>query len=183
MNDKAEKVYGESFFELCLEECPDKLPDVFAELNKLNEIFGENPELTKLMGTPTISTEEKLQLIKEIIENGNVSELCGNLLCVLAERGRFNCYGGIVKHFRENYNRHFRIAEITVTTSEPLTEVLREKIIARMSEVTGKTVTLSEKLDPAIIGGIVIDYGSTRYDGSVKARLNAIKSELGSIIA
>lgn len=183
MNDKAEKVYGEAFFELCLEESPDKLKDIFAELTSLQEIFAENPELTKIMDTPTITVEEKLSLIKDIVASGNVSEYSGNLLCILAERGRFGCYNGIVKNFRAKYNEHFKIAEIVVTTSTPLTDELREKITKKMSEVTGKTVSIREKVDAGIIGGIVIDYGSTRYDGSVSARLNAIKNELSSIIA
>lgn len=183
MNDKAEKVYGEAYFELCMEECPDKLKDICEELNTLCEIFYENPELVKIMGTPTITAEEKLALTKEIIESGGVSEFSGNLLCVLAERGRFNCFEGIVKNFRDKYNDYFKITEITVTTSVPLTDELRSKIITKMSQVTGQTVTLKEKISADIIGGIVIDHGSTRYDGSVKARLNAIKNELGSIIA
>lgn len=183
MNEKAEKVYGEAFFELCLEETPDKLKDVFEELTQLSEIFGNEPDIVKLMCTPTVSVEEKVSLTKEIIESGNISEFCGNLLCVLAERGRFSCFDGIVKHFRAKYNEHFRIAEITVTTSEPLSDAMRQKIVAKMSEITGKTISVREKLDPAIIGGIVIDYGTTRYDGSVRARLNALKNELGSIIA
>ncbi len=183
MNDKAEKIYSEAFFSLCLEECPDKLKDIAEELYALEKIFGENPELTKLMGTPTVAVAEKLSLIKDIVSSGGVSEYTGNLLCVLAERGRFGCFSGIVKCFREAFNEHFRIAEIVVTTSAPLNDELRSKIAAKMSEVTGRTVTIREKLDPDIIGGIVIDYGTTRYDGSVRARLNAIKKELGSVIA
>ncbi len=183
MNDKAEKVYSEAFFELCMEECPDKLEGVAQELSALEAIFSDNPELVKIMGTPTVAAEEKLSLMKDIIKSGNVSEYTGNLLCVLAERSRFGCFGGIVKCFRAKYNEHFKIAEIVVTTSTPLSEDMRGKIVAKMSEVTGKTVTIREKLDPDIIGGIVIDYGSTRYDGSVRARLNAIKNELGSVIA
>ncbi|MBQ9948656.1 MAG: ATP synthase F1 subunit delta [Oscillospiraceae bacterium] len=183
MNEKAEKVYGESFFELCLEESADRLKDTAAELDALSAIFAENPEFAKVMDTPTISVEEKVSLIKDIITDGNVSEYTGNLLCVLAERGRFSCWNGIVKHFRAKYNEHFRIAEIIVTASAPLTEDMRAKITAKMSEITGKSITICEKVDPAIIGGVIIDYGSTRYDGSVRARLNALKNELGSIIA
>lgn len=182
MNDKAEKVYGEAFFELCLEELADKAGDILAELDALDGIFSENAELEKLMSTPTVPIEEKLGLMREIITSGNVSELCGNLLCVLAERGRFNCFGGIVKTYRAMYNEHFRIAEITVTTKEPLTDKLRSDIIARMSAVTGKKISVKEKIDADIIGGIIIDYGSTRYDGSVKARLNALKNDLSSIM-
>ena len=183
MNDKAEKVYSEAFFELCLEECPDKLKDVEEELSALESIFSDNPELMKLMGTPTIAADEKISLMKDIISSGKISEFTGNLLCVLAEKGRFGCFDGVVKCFRAKYNEHFKIAEIVVTTSEPLSDDMRSKIAAKMSQVTGKTVTIREKLDPDIIGGVVIDYGSTRYDGSVRARLNAIKNELGSVIA
>ncbi len=183
MNDKAEKVYGEAFFELCVEECSDKLPDILKELEALDGIFGADPDIIKLMSLPTVSVEEKVSLMKDIISEGKVSELCGNLLCVLAERNRFNCFGGIVKSFRLLYNEHSKIAEITVTTSQPLTADMAAKIKARMTEVTGKSVSIKEVIDPAIIGGIIIDHGSTRYDGSVKARLNALKNELGSIMA
>ena len=183
MNDKAEKVYGEAFFELCLEECSGKLPDILAELEALDAVFAADPDIVKLMSLPTIPVDEKIQLVKDIISTGNVSELCGNLLCVLAERGRFGCFGGIVKSFRTLYNEHFKVAEIVVTTSKPLTAEMATKIKAKMSEVTGKTVSIKEVIDPAIIGGIIIDHGSTRYDGSVKSRLNALKNELGSIMA
>lgn len=88
--------------------------------------------------------DEKLGMIKDIIADG-VSEYTGNLLCVLTERGRMGCFSGIVKNFRALYNEHFRIAEITVTASAPLSESVREKIAAKMSEVTGKTVSIKER--------------------------------------
>ncbi|MGN1340044.1 MAG: ATP synthase F1 subunit delta [Oscillospiraceae bacterium] len=183
MNDKAEKVYAGAFFELCLEEASGALKDILAELDGLNGVFSENPDFVKLLGTPTVPVEEKLRMVKEIISDGKISELTGNLLCVLTERGRMGCFGGIVKQFRILYNEHFKIAEITVTSSSPLSEQTRDRIAAKMSEVTGKTVSIKEKVDPALIGGIVIDYGSTRYDGSVRTRLNGLKKELGGVIA
>lgn len=183
MNDKAEKVYGEAFFELTIEEASDKAGDILAELTALRDVVSDNPELVKLMGTPTIPVKEKVELVKEIIAAGNVSELTGNLLCVLAERGRFDCFIGITKQFREMYNEHYKIAEITVTTSAPLNEDTKQRIIKKMTEVTGKTVSIKEKIDPTIIGGIIIDHGSTRYDGSVKTRINALRNELGSVIS
>lgn len=182
MNDKAEKVYAEAFFELCLEEAPDRLGDILGELGALDGIFTENGDFVKLLGTPTVPVDEKLGMMKDIIADGNISELTGNLLCVLTERGRMGCFCGIVKQFRDLYNEHFKIAEITVTSSSPLSEQMRDKITAKMSEVTGKTVSIKEKVDPEIIGGIVIDYGSTRYDGSIRARLSGLRKELGGVI-
>ena len=167
---------------VCLEETPDTLKNTLGELSALDGIFREQPDFVKLLGTPTVTMDEKLGMIKDIIADG-VSEYTGNLLCVLTERGRMGCFSGIVKNFRALYNEHFRIAEITVTASAPLSESVREKIAAKMSEVTGKTVSIKEKVDPSIIGGVVIDYGSTRYDGSVRTRLNELKKELGGVIA
>lgn len=183
MNDKAEKIYGEAFFQLCCEENEKGLKDTLAELTELDKIFSQNPEFIKLMGTPTIPVDEKIALCKELGKDGGISELSGNLLCVLAERSRMSCFSGIVKQFREMYNDKFKLADIVVTSSEPLSADMKEKISAKMSQVIGKTVTVIEKVDPNIIGGIVIDYGSRRYDGSVKARLNALKAELGSVIS
>lgn len=183
MNDKAEKIYGEAFFQLCCEENESGLKDTLEELTELEKIFSQNPEFIKLMGTPTIPVDEKVSLCKEIVKDGGISELSGNMLCVLAERSRMSCFSGIVKQFREMYNDKFKLADITVTSSEPLSADMKEKISAKMSQVIGKTVSIIEKVDPNIIGGIVIDYGSRRYDGSVKARLNALKTELGSVIS
>lgn len=183
MNDKAEKVYGEAFFELCVEQNESGLKDTLEELKGLCGVFSENPEFVKLMGAPTIPAEEKVSLVKDIIKSGGVSELSGNLLCVLAEKGRMSCFEGIVRRFRELYNEKFKLAEITVTTSSPLSEKMKEQIAAKMAQIIGKTVSINEKVEQGIIGGIIIDYGSKRYDGSVKARLSALRDELGSVIA
>ncbi len=183
MNAKAEKVYGKAYFELCAEENPEGLAERLDELDSLSKVFEENWEYVKLMSTPTVPMREKLELTGEVISAGGISEICGNLLYVLTEHGRFGCFEGIVKNFRRMYNEYYNIAEITVTTGAPMSESLKERVRQKMSEITGKTVKIREKVKPDIIGGIIIDYGSTRYDGSVKARLNALKSELGSVIS
>lgn len=182
MNGKAEKVYGEAFFEIGEELGSDSMKNILEELTALSKVFDENPEFTKVMMTPTIPLNEKLDILKEIIKKGNVSEMTGNLLCLLVEKNRMNCFKGIVKEYREQYNIYFKLADITVTTPEPLSKKMREQIIKKMSQVIGSDVTLTEKIDKSLIGGIIIDYGCRRYDGSVKSRLNALSQELGSVI-
>ncbi len=182
MNDKAEKVYGEAFFELCEEQGDAVMKDILDELMALDKIFTENPEFIKLMGTPTVAVDEKISFIEEMSKSGGISELTTNLLCLLAEKSRFGCFSGIIKYFRGEYNERFKLADITVTSAKPLTDALREQIAAKMSQIIGKKVTIIERVDENLIGGVIIDYGSRRYDGSVKARLNALKNELVSII-
>ncbi len=182
MNDKAEKVYGEAFFELCEEQGDAVMKDILEELTALDGIFKENPEFVKLMSTPTVAVEEKISMVEEMSKSGGISELTTNLLCLLAEKSRFGCFSGIIKYFRAEFNERFKLADITVTSAQPLTDALREQIAAKMSQIIGKKVTIIEKVDENLIGGVVIDYGSRRYDGSVKSRLNALKNELASII-
>ncbi len=183
MNDNACKVYGDAFFSLCSEENESGLKDRLEEVTELSVIFTENPEFTKLMGTPTVPLEEKLSLVEDIAKAGGVSPLVRNLLCVLTEKGRMSCFAGIARRFRELYNDKFKLAEITVTTSSPLSAEMKSKIAEKMSKIIGKTVTINERLDKNIIGGIIVDYGSRRYDGSIKARLNELSKELSSVIA
>lgn len=182
MNDKAEKVYGEAFFELCEEQGDAVMKDILEELTALDGIFKENPEFVKLMGTPTVAVEEKISLVEEMSKAGGISEPTTNLLCLLAEKNRFGCFSGIIKYYRAEFNERFKLADITVTSAQPLTDALREQIAAKMSQIIGKSVTITEKVDNSLVGGVIIDYGSRRYDGSVKSRLNALKNELASII-
>lgn len=183
MNGKAAKAYGDALFELIREEQPDKLTETLNTLRELNKVLDENPSFIKLMKTPTISMEEKLTIMNDLCTKGGIDGYVSNFLMVLTEKGRLDCLSGIYERFLTLHNEHFKIAEITVTTSVPLTEELRKKITARMEEVTGMSISMTEKTDPAILGGIVISYGNERLDGSIKSKLDGIKEKLFSVIA
>ena len=75
------------------------------------------------------------------------------------------------------------IAEVKVTTSVPLSENLRTKLKAKLEAVYKKTVILTECVDPKIMGGIVLNYGNTMLDGSVKGKLEAIQKQIKGVIA
>ncbi|MCL2036850.1 MAG: ATP synthase F1 subunit delta [Oscillospiraceae bacterium] len=184
MGSSVEKTYADALFTLLVEESRSKseFETVLAELNTVSLVMSGLPDFNKLLNTPTISEGEKLELLDSAF-NGRVSEYVRNFLRLLTTNKRMSCFPQINKAFKMLYNEHFGIAEITVTSPFPLEEEQRVKIIAKMSQITGKSVSLSEKLDKSIIGGIVIDYGNTRYDGSVKTRLNELKKDIAGIIA
>jgi F-type H+-transporting ATPase subunit delta len=140
------------------------------------------PDFAKLMGTPTISEQEKLSLVEDVF-SGKTSGNVYNFLRLLTVNERMGSFPQITRAFKTMYNNRFDIAEITVTSSLPLTDELRGKISAKMEKITGKLVSVTEKVDKSIIGGVMIDYGNTRYDGSVKTRLAELKKEISGIIA
>jgi F-type H+-transporting ATPase subunit delta len=184
-----EKSYSDALFTLIAEENFDKSASsdkaafeaVLAELQAVQSVIKELPDFVKLLGTPTISADEKLGLVKEAFE-GKISHNVYNFVRVIVENSRMDCFARISRSFRASYNERFDIAEISVTSSQPLTAEMRGKITEKMSGVTGKTVSINEKVDKSLIGGVVIDYGNTRYDGSVKTRLNELKKNLSQII-
>lgn len=181
MTGIVEKNYGDALFELILEENSDMLKTVQEELSSVYSIISEVPEFIKLSKTPTVSAKEKMSIITDAFK-GRVSDYTYHFLMVIAENGRLDYFGKIYRYFVSRCNEKLGIAEITVVTTSPLSEEQKAKIKLKMTQVTGKTITIKEEIDPSIIGGIVIKYGSRSFDGSVKARLDALKADIGSVI-
>ncbi|MCL2071545.1 MAG: ATP synthase F1 subunit delta [Oscillospiraceae bacterium] len=178
------KTYADAFFTL-LEEGDSERSVFDSALNQLNDIrtaIVATPDFVKLLNTPTISESEKVGLV-EAVFSGKVTDYVCNFLRLLTVKGRMAHFPQIYTAFRELYNGKFAIAQVVVTSSMPLTEELRQKIVGKMSLITGKSVSLTEKIDKSIIGGVVVDYGNVRLDGSVKTRLAELKNDIANIIA
>jgi len=179
-----EKTYADALFSLLEEEKSDRViyDTTLSQLNAVRTVMGEVPDFVKLLSTPTVDDKEKLSLIDEMF-SGKTTDSVYNFLRLLTINRRMDSFFGICKTFSSLYNEKFDIAEITVTSSMELDDVLRAKITAKMTKITGKTIRLTEKVDKSIIGGVMIDYGNTRFDGSVKTRLNQLKKEISGVIA
>ncbi|MCL1903153.1 MAG: ATP synthase F1 subunit delta [Oscillospiraceae bacterium] len=179
-----EKTYSDALFALLEDENAERTVFDLAlnQLGTIQNAISETPNFVKLLNTPTISDAEKLSLVDTVF-SGKVDSRIFNFLRLLTVKKRMSYFPQIYRAFRGLYNEKFGIAEIVVTSSMPLTDDLRNKIIERMSKIIGKTVSLTEKIDKTVIGGVVVDYGNTRLDGSVKTRLAELKNDISSIIA
>ena len=178
----AYKTYAEALFTLVTEEKEQELTQVFSDLNGIAGIFRQEPDFIKLLKVPTIPVDEKLAVVKEAFE-GKVHTYVLNFLCVLTENNRADSFSKILEHFTVLYNDRMNLADVTVTSAKPLGDDTVEKIRAKMTKVTGKTVNLTLKTDPSVIGGVVISYGNTVIDGSVKSRLERLKADIADTIA
>ncbi|MDE7302206.1 MAG: ATP synthase F1 subunit delta [Oscillospiraceae bacterium] len=180
MTGTVEKVYSEAVFELACEQgCAD---EVKKELDSLAVIFGDNPELPKLLGTPTVTAAEKLDIIEKAFK-GRVSDITYNFLCVITEKGRASAISAVAEDYKNRWYEMKNIAEVKVVTSVPLEDGLKSKLKAKLESVYKKTVILDETVDPSIMGGIVLNYNGAMMDGSVKSRLEAIQKQIRGVIA
>ena len=176
-----EKTYGDALFELVTEEDPKLLTRVRDELEAVDAIIKQVPELIKLAKTPTVSNEEKLGIIEDAFK-GKLCELSYNFLRVVTDAGRLDMYSKICAYFKARCNEHLGIAEITVVTVNGLDAKLRERLKEKMAKILGKNIVIKEETDPSLIGGIIVKHEGTAMDGSVKAKLRSLRNEIGGVI-
>ncbi len=180
MAGKLEKVYADALFELAIED--NTLDEIYNEMIAVCNVLNENPDFVKLLGIPTVSNEEKKSLISNCFE-GKVCDKVFNFLNVLCDNGRFKYYSSITDEFKALYNDKNGILEVEVVTTSSLSDNLRQKLLEKLSKNSGKKIILNEKIDPSIMGGIVLKYNNTQIDASVKARLDNMRQQIDSIIA
>lgn len=174
------KVYSEALFELAAEQnCAEQ---VFNELESLKAVWRDNPELSKLLCTPTVGIGEKLAAVENIFK-GRVSEIVYNFICVITEKNRGASLPDIADSYKDKWYDASGIAEVTVTSCKPLSAVMRDKLVKKLETVYKKKIILTEKVDESLIGGIKVNYGDTMLDGSVKTRLENMQKQISGIIA
>lgn len=167
------KLYSQALFELCLEN--DSLGDVSRDMSLCRTVFEDNPQLVKLLNSPAISFAEKISVINSIFgETGTVRDL----ICVVTQKGRIRWFSEIAEQFRLRCADHDNTAEMTVITCVPLKDTQRESLLKKLEEKSGRKVRLSEKTDPSILGGIIVEYGNTRMDNSIRSKLKAVGEQL-----
>ncbi len=180
MTGSVGKVYSEAVFQLASEQNSAK--QIFDELTSLKTIWQDNPGLAKVLSAPTLSAGEKLAVTEKVFK-GRVSDTVYNFLCVITEKNRAADLPEIADAYKEKWYESENIAEVTVTSSIPLSEAARGKLVKKLESVYKKKIILEEKVDSSLIGGIVVNYGNTMLDGSVKSRLEAIQKQIKGIIA
>ncbi|MDA8563509.1 ATP synthase F1 subunit delta [Mariniblastus sp.] len=144
------------------------------ELKAVADAVAELPKMASALESPRVSTEAKIGLLEKAFGD-KVSKDLLNFLKVTASKGRLDCLGAISgSAARLNDEMAGRIAG-TLTTAEPITDDVVERVAKKISGQIGKEVRLERVVDPEIIGGMVVRVGDTVYDGSVVSQLNQVK--------
>ena len=168
--------YALSFFSLAEEE--NKEQEIFEELTEIEAIFAKNPEYTVLLDSPTVNVSERCNLIDEAFSA--CGEYVKNFLKILCEKKYIHIFPECVKEYEKQYNKKLGIEKVTAITAIPLSDELREKLIKKLEKDTGKIISLEQRVDKSILGGIILRTENSQTDASVRARLEGIRAELSS---
>ena len=168
------RIYGNSLYSLAKDEGVEA--ELLAQINALGEGYSENPSLFSALDAPQVSAEEKLALIDKIFEGCHPYLI--NTLKLLTEGRRCAAVGYMAKQYRAAYNKDHNISEVTAITAVPLSAKNEEKLVLRLKKLLGGEISLTKKVDPSILGGVVIRADGIQIDGGLKSRLDEIKKEI-----
>lgn len=183
MAETVGKVYSTALFELCCEH--DSLEAVYGEFTELMELLTgseEGREYLKFLASPLISSADKTAGLNSIF-GSRTDGILLDFICLVTEKNRANRLEEIYGEFRKMYNDHKNLLEVTAITTEPLKEELKKRLIEKLHKSTGREIVLTEKVDKSLIGGMIVRYGNTEIDSSVKARLEELKAKITNTIA
>jgi F-type H+-transporting ATPase subunit delta len=137
-----------------------------------------HPELQRTLATPVISASVKRALVQQLVDRSQPIAPVAKLLLLLASRGRLELVADILDVYRERLMEHRQIVEAEVTTAVALSPERISDLQQRLARITGRTVTMTTRVDETIIGGVVTRVGSTVYDGSVATQLARVRERL-----
>ena len=135
----------------------------------------------KLLSAPNLSKEERCGILDNCFR-GKVHEHVLSFLKILTEKGYIRRYSDCVEAFRQQYNADHGILCVTAVTAVVLTPAQTEKLSAKLAGITGKTIDLTNRVDPSCIGGMRLDYDGKQLDDTVSHRLDAIGSLLKNTV-
>jgi F-type H+-transporting ATPase subunit delta len=150
------------------------------ELEAFVSLVRGNPALERALVNPAIPVQRKSALVHELLARLQMSPILAKLLALLAGRDRLVLLPELQDDYRRRLMDVMNVVQAEVSSAVPLPPDAAQAIERAIAERTGRTVRLTARVDPALIGGVVTRIGSVVYDGSVKRQLERMKDALTS---
>ena len=172
-------VYAQALYDLAKDElCSEP---VLKELSALNESFAQESDFVRLLSAPNLTKEERCGILDDSFR-GKVNPYVLNFLKILTEKGYMRYFADCCKEYRAAFNRDHGILEVCAVTAIALSADQTERLTQKLAKVTGKTIDLHNRIDPACLGGIRLDYDGKRVDDTVSHRLESIGALLKNTV-
>ncbi len=172
-------VYGQALYDLA---CGEKQSEVILnEITALAEGFAGEPDYLRLLSAPNLPKEERCRILDEGFR-GKVHPYVLNFMKILTEKGYMRYFSDCAASYRERYHLDNGILPVQAVTAVALTPEQSEKLSGKLKEITGKTIELTNRVDPACLGGVRLDYDGKRVEDTIAHRLDTIRSLLQNTV-
>jgi F-type H+-transporting ATPase subunit delta len=165
--------YATALFDLARDA--NAIDAVKADLDRFDAMVAESADLNRLVRSPAFTTDQQLAALTAVLDRAGIGGLAANFLKLVTSNRRLFAVGDMTRAFREFVAQHKGEATAQVTVAEPLKDEHAQSLRSALKAVSGKNVDLDVKVDPAIIGGLIVKLGSRMVDTSLRTKLNTIK--------
>jgi F-type H+-transporting ATPase subunit delta len=171
--------YATALFELAREE--RAIDAVKAGLDRFDRLLDESPDLMRLVRSPAFSADQQGKALSALLGRAGIDGLAAKFLQVLARNRRLFAVRTVTKDFRALVARHKGEVSAAVTLAEQPDDRQLAAIKEALRAVTGKDVQVDVKVDPSIIGGLIVKLGSRMVDTSLRTKLKSIKHAMKEV--
>ncbi|GLH65802.1 ATP synthase F1 subunit delta [Geothrix edaphica] len=154
------------------------VPQLQEELDTVAAAVAANGDLARLVASPLVLPTKKAEVFEAILASAKVSPTLRHFFRVVAEAGRLNLLADIHRTFADQVDERAGIVEAKVASAQPLSEAQTRALVASLTARTGKTIRLTWHQDPALLGGVKVQVGSTVLDASLQGQLRQLKAQL-----
>src|SRR5262249_13094784 len=170
----AQRIYAGALFEAA--QSANRVDPVDADLGAFVQALEASPELQAFLDNPQVESVAKSEVLAQLTEGAD--ELVTNTLRLLAEKGRAGEIDHVYVEFRALVDQSRRRIAVELTTAHELSDAEAKAIVERIEQASGRSVEATRAVDPALIGGLILQAGSLRVDASVRGRLEGLRREL-----
>jgi F-type H+-transporting ATPase subunit delta len=172
--------YASALFSLAEEQ--GALAAVAADLDAFSALLDESADLRRLVRSPAFSAEDQARGLAAVLAKAGITGLPANFLMLVAKKRRLFAIADMIGVFRGLLDRKRGVAHAEITVAEPLSSAHMATIKDALRQTAGaQSVDVAVKIDPAIIGGLVVRIGSRMVDGSLRAKLNSLRTRMKEI--
>jgi F-type H+-transporting ATPase subunit delta len=149
--------------------------EVAEDLKTLRALIDESEDLRRLLGSPVFTRDEQRKAMTALIEKAGIGELTRRFVMVVTENRRLFALKGMIDSYLAELAR--RRGEITaqVTSARALSDDQQAALLETLRGSVGGKVQLDLKVDPALIGGLVVKVGSRMIDSSLRSKLQRLQ--------
>lgn len=161
--------YATALFELANEA--KALDAIASDLSRLRTLIEGSPDLARLVRSPIFSREEQGKAIDAVLARLNVNMLTKNFIGLLAQKRRLFALTGIVSAFEALVAQQKGEMTAEVTSAQPLKSEQRTALMGTLKDAMKREMRLTERVDPTLLGGLIVKVGSRQIDSSLKSKL------------
>jgi F-type H+-transporting ATPase subunit delta len=168
--------YAKALFEVSLKEADPRI--VEQQVDAFAGLMTVHRDLQHVLTNPAVPVTKKQAVVKALVDRQGAVPVVARTLVLLASRDRLALLPDLLANYRERLLARDGVVKAEVTTSAPLSPARQADIQRGLAEVTGKRVTMTVRVDPSIIAGVVARVGGVVYDASVATQLRKIKTAM-----